>query len=1064
MQTFKLRIANGTDNGDEKSLLILNAEMEAFEILLNSAKDDLPLFMMKMCDAKIRFRASKDTEENQEAIVSLGDFRLEVPRNSKILNQYSTILGLASQVSSSLLCLEYVKGPLAVRTSSLESVNQEDTEMIIDVSLSPMRFVHVQAQILTLVEYLTEGVLGTVTKRVATSAAQAAYELSQKQLRGRNIIHVKASGFDFVLPQASYSKEFFALHIGKMLVHFTAFPNPGEGEAVIALEKVTMKCNRDELIIYSPIRMDIHVSLAPLSAPTLDDQATRIILSTSRAEFILTHRHYTQVMKTLESNIGEANSFLRDELSERRKANKMSTNAKKFNHRTSSLTLTHGGAEEVLIRKRMFMTFKFEELILELRDEINNDPILSINAVTSSILMRLFPHEETMEVDATLHDLVVQDRRLFALNRHFRKLVRQVEDKTSDPDVFKLQYFQSKIDQIQRVNIDLGRAQVVFIPDLIVQTLEFFKREDEPPQAIKLLATKSSGSFRSFDESFSISDISDTSPKLKTINFKLKTADFRLVLIDMGTITSSNISSIKSSKPTEAIVLQGQTEATAELVTDFHVGNLIRNGFEVHGENFEIYTAEGETLASPVQVMNPIRFSAFFSTKLKNKIQLVDMSFVTLSAVHVTLSMQNVSLLTAIFSSTVEAWTNEKIDQNYQKIAADKPLSQDMLKEIQKVSTALEEKDDTETTSLDPGAELVFRDGVVTAPPSAHSSASNDRKKRISMKMTLPETTLILVNDLQGLDDALFKVTLQSCVWGGDASMDRMMGKDSTIFHVHTNTNILADYFDSHTKLWEPFLLKPWEIDFKAARGKKEGTPRFTTTLDIESHPCQLSFSEQFIISLRGASSMWTLYSQTTRKAMDILSRVNKHRHTVSFAQARASFSARAMTTTMPYGIENRTGYEITFNVNQCREQAINDYTSYFNFNLPQGDGVGGYRSYGQDCISKKSIDIFIDGNCIHFDHIDDELNRPKKAHKLDGCRFVFSEVIKIGKATVSHHDYSAIIVTAYAATHHHHFSIQQKIIQVTSFMNILNETVSRMKNFLISDNYMINSFFFQLI
>ena len=70
--------------------------------------------------------------------------------------------------------------------------------MFINVSLSPMRFVYVQSQILTLVEYVTEGVLGALAQRVASSAAQAAYEMAQTESDGEKIFHVKASGFDFV--------------------------------------------------------------------------------------------------------------------------------------------------------------------------------------------------------------------------------------------------------------------------------------------------------------------------------------------------------------------------------------------------------------------------------------------------------------------------------------------------------------------------------------------------------------------------------------------------------------------------------------------------------------------------------------------------------------------------------------------------------------------------------------------------------------------------------------------------------------------------------------------------
>ena len=110
----------------------------------------------------------------------------------------------------------------------------------------------------------------------------------------------------------------------------------------------------------------------------------------------------------------------------------------------------------------------------------------------------------------------------------------------------------------------------------------------------------------------------------------------------------------------EAIVLQGQTEATAKLISDPNTGALLNSNFEAHGDKFEAYIAQGESLLSPVQVVEPIQFSAFFLSNMKKKDQHIDINFVTLSKVAVTFSIQNYSLLMAIISSTGEAWANRK--------------------------------------------------------------------------------------------------------------------------------------------------------------------------------------------------------------------------------------------------------------------------------------------------------------------------------------------------------------------------------------------------------------------
>ena len=75
--------------------------------------------------------------------------------------------------------------------------------------------------------------------------------------------------------------------------------------------------------------------------------------------------------------------------------------------------------------------------------------------------------------------------------------------------------------------------------------------------------------------------------------------------------------------------------------------------------------------------------------------------------------------------------------------------------------------------------------------------------------MTLPHTAVTVVNDLQGLDEALFKVIVTNCVCGSDFSFKKHEAMQP-IFHFHVNTSVQSDYFDSRSNFWEPLLVKPW--------------------------------------------------------------------------------------------------------------------------------------------------------------------------------------------------------------------------------------------------------------
>ena len=62
--------------------------MEAFEVYLNSAKDDLPLFHTTMSYSDVDMQLCKIKEDdNRIANVAVGDLRLEVPKTKKsVLN------------------------------------------------------------------------------------------------------------------------------------------------------------------------------------------------------------------------------------------------------------------------------------------------------------------------------------------------------------------------------------------------------------------------------------------------------------------------------------------------------------------------------------------------------------------------------------------------------------------------------------------------------------------------------------------------------------------------------------------------------------------------------------------------------------------------------------------------------------------------------------------------------------------------------------------------------------------------------------------------------------------
>lgn len=137
--------------GPETHSLFILAEMQSFEISLNSAKDDLPLFALTMSGSKVNHHSLEGDDANSEMRIVVGDFRMVSAAFGRTLESYRTILGLAPSASTSLLTITYSKGANSVRACNVGGADKLECEACAEIVLSPMRFVHIHSQVFTLV-------------------------------------------------------------------------------------------------------------------------------------------------------------------------------------------------------------------------------------------------------------------------------------------------------------------------------------------------------------------------------------------------------------------------------------------------------------------------------------------------------------------------------------------------------------------------------------------------------------------------------------------------------------------------------------------------------------------------------------------------------------------------------------------------------------------------------------------------------------------------------------------------------------------------------------------------
>ena len=292
----------------------VRARMNSLSVSLNSAIDDLPLYILKMAgaegNASVSYLVADPTNQEIDASIIVGDIKMETSATGRALDDYTAIIGLAPTHSTSLLTVQYKQGKESMASCNLDGFDKERCFSFAEIDISPVRFVYIQAQILILTEYVTEGVLGAIFAKVASSAAAAAMEMARTAENSDKLFQISARGLDLVIPQACSSENYFVINAGDLDVQYVALANDQGGKAKCSISDVTLTCDRKLPMLDEPIRMSVDVFLSAVEGETEEDRAIKVNVDISQASFLLTRRHYGQIMDTLDTNISEEYSFL----------------------------------------------------------------------------------------------------------------------------------------------------------------------------------------------------------------------------------------------------------------------------------------------------------------------------------------------------------------------------------------------------------------------------------------------------------------------------------------------------------------------------------------------------------------------------------------------------------------------------------------------------------------------------------------------------------------------------------------------------------------------------------
>ena len=961
------------------------ASNSCFQLCLNSAKDDLPLFFVTMTGAEVTCVSFGN--DNRETSIGLGNLTITSPSRGRTHPLYRTVLGLSPGQVDSLLRIRFCEGSRCVSKLSIEGLL--GVEAYGRIELSSMKLVYIHSQVLALLEYATAGILGALAVKVATSAVEAATEIATPS-RGRKIFRIEAGNLEVVLPQAAYHPNAMLVNSGTLRIDYETQADLSSMASMV-LEGCEFRDSKGGRMQRDAIRTEVAISLPPEDVGSKDDQAMRVSISMEDADFILPSREYTQLLATLTENIGDTDLYLREDEwcidDATGKVEKLPE-------------MTHAGIEFVDNPRRLYLEVDIGALSLELTS--TEDSIVKISGVNASIRHEVYSDEDRTSSTITLRNLICDDLRERTLTRQYRSLIYQFPGGIQAEDVFSLLYAKDG-DLLTTLNISVGSPCVVLIPDAVAEILTYLDDDSGilPPAQIA-----KSSEYEHLNEEREVNDESHGRQKegdssSSTTSISLKTSRCRVILVDLGTDsllqTHAAMSSSQVVSVAESVVFEGRFEAQATVSSDVLTKEIGAVDAEIHGEHLESYTAFGQVLDSALQIIEPTKLSLYFRQKMRTEpcfTKEMDLRCAAMEPIDVSLSMKNIALLNAILASISVCFDGDEVD------AEPGVLDPFEAQRIATLASALE-VDETDQISQN-------------LSPSTHSNLSSfaDSERlgkepaatKMALQLTAPGVKLAIINDLQGLDEPLFRIKARNTVANTlvyEADCAGNATATFTAFDFNTHVSLVADFFDHSTNSWQPMLLKPWEVSCKGHRGRSEKyeSIRPSTTIDIECFPCYLSFSEQFLMRLASANQMWHMYSKATECAIGGTSQSKQLRRSL------AASAVRKFVASLPYAVENHSGETIEFIVGDKSADSrvcASGSLEYFRFEPPRGKGSAGKRKYGQDTSFQKNLRITIGGTSVLIPNLDPMSDTPKHSHALENGKMLVVEIVQEGKTTVS--------------------------------------------------------------
>ena len=753
---------------------------------------------------------------------------------------------------------------------------------------------------------------------------------------------------------------------------------------------------------------------------------------------------------------------------------------------TSARISSVAPANEAKIEQQgsLHITARMGGLEILTRSPSDDSVLLRFAAITSELSYK--SSEEEAAADVKLNNLIIEDQRMLSLRPDFRYILSQGTLDGGVQDMFLVSY--KKRGSSMDVAVNLGSPEIVLPSDVLVDVLEFWgalfpsvsaeEVNENAQPSTEMLHVPTIPSDVSASEFYNKADSSPDNHLETTVPDSDMTVQIasgstcKVILVDVGGISSgaggaiggtiSQSQTNRSRRLSDCVVIQGGVAVAIKMTGGSHVSS----DYELTWSDMQAFTARGSEFQQPIQMLDPSLLSAVYRTSMREDFDETEIKLWSLKSVDFTVSMEDLALLLAILSSFGDALaagpsgdrsgleSSTEEDDTDKKVVATKELTAKEAERINRLSLALTEAVAVEFTDLDGDEDRVVS-GSNKATDETHGREPNRttiatvvntqrRASSMKLKVAFPETTLTIINDLNGLDEGLFKLFVSDFLVSGEIQYPSWLQRQTTssvpllldsdvikpALKFEMNQILTAKYFDTHSSMWEPLLLQPFETNFSALRAPDHNHPdseRLQSTINIELDPCHISFSEKFLVSLGAASRMWSSYSFATSEAAVIESsalestkatctsmaarapstnvkedRRAQRNSSLLVRKSTAANAARSFVTSLPYRVENHSGMVAYFDLKGEKEtrRCESGTNEYFRFEPTKGKGVGGRRTYGQDVTEFHKLTLRIGDRSMQFGHLDAYLNMPTQTHELGSGRQLFTRVIRKGRST----------------------------------------------------------------